>query len=302
MPIAGNIIAQPPRLLNMEGEVFRAFDRKIGYDKGMKSAASPEDGRFVPNRALGQNFLVDEGMICAVVDAARIDGERTLEIGSGTGALTEGLLLRASYLAAVEKDARLVELLAARFGERLTILHADVLDVDLIALMGQAPWHAVGNLPYYATTPIVLRLLSLLPASMTLMVQKEAAERFFAKPGDRVYGPVAVLTRCFCRAETVLAVPKECFSPRPDVESVVVRLERLPGAEDGAEAFLAFLKRAFAMRRKTLGNNLARDARLPAALHYLDLPEDVRAEAVPPEALYQIYRHFQETEGSICPN
>lgn len=267
----------------------------------MKSAASPEDGRFVPNRALGQNFLVDVAMIRAVVDAAEIDGARALEIGPGTGALTEGLLLRASYVAAVEKDARLVALLAERFGARLNLVHADVLDVDLATLMGQAPWHAVGSLPYYATTPIALELLSLLPASITLMVQKEAAERFFAGPGDRVYGPVAVLTQCFYRAETVLAVPKECFSPRPDVESVVVRLERF-GARDGAKAFLAFLKRAFAMRRKTLFNNLGRDARLPAAIHSLGLPEDVRAEAVAPEALYRICCHLHETEGSICPN
>ena len=110
-----------------------------------------------------------------------------LEIGPGTGALTEGLLSRAAYLAAVEKDGRLCELLQERFGERLTLLHADMLDADIPALMGTEPWHAVGNLPYYATTPIVLRLLSLLPESMTLMVQKEAADRFFAKAKDRVY-------------------------------------------------------------------------------------------------------------------
>ncbi len=268
----------------------------------MKSSVTADGGAFVPNRALGQNFLVDEGAIAAILDAAHIDGAAVLEVGPGTGALTDGLIERAARLVAVEKDGRLVGLLCERFGGRLTLVHADVLDVDLPALMEQAPFHAVGNLPYYATTPIVLRLLTLLPASMTLMVQREAAERFFAEPGGRVYGPVAVLTRCFYRADTVFEVPRTSFSPLPEVESVVVRLERLPGAGDDAAAFLIFLKRAFAMRRKTLANSLRRDARLPAALMRLALSPDVRAEAIAPEALLALYHDLCEREDAPCPN
>ena len=172
---------------------------------------------------------------------------------------------------------------------------ADVLDADIPALMGVEPWHAVGNLPYYATTPIVLRLLSLLPESMTLMVQKEAAPRFFAPPKDRVYGPVAVVTGCLYEAKVVVNAPRSCFNPPPEVDSVVVRLSRntQPGL-DGT-AFLPFLKQAFSMRRKTLYNNLNKDERstkTPARLNY---PANPRAEAFPPEALRTIFQALQHT-------
>ena len=252
----------------------------------------PVQAGFVPNKALGQNFLVRGDMIDAILDASQIDGRRVLEIGPGTGALTEGLLSRAAYLAAVEKDGRLCDLLRERFGERLTLVHADVLDADLPALMGERPWHAVGNLPYYATTPITLHLLSFLPESMTLMVQREAAERFTAQPKSRVYGPVAVAAACFYESAVVLKVPRESFSPAPEVDSVVVRLTRNARAAVDGAAFLSFLKRAFSMRRKTLSNNLGRDARALSALQAQGCPPDIRAEALPPEALLEIYRAY----------
>ena len=256
---------------------------------------NPVPAGFVPNKALGQNFLSSETIIEAILDAAQIEGKRVLEIGPGTGALTEGLLFRAGFLAAVEKDGRLCELLTERFGEKMTLVHADVLDADIPALMGSDPWHAVGNLPYYATTPIVLRMLSLLPESMTLMVQKEAAPRFFAPPKDRVYGPVAVVTGCFYDAKVVVNAPRSCFNPPPEVDSVVVRLARnAQPAVDGA-AFLSFLKQAFSMRRKTLYNNLSKDDRIFATLDELRFPTDARAEALPPEALLKLFLALSTT-------
>ncbi len=256
---------------------------------------NPVPAGFVPNKALGQNFLSSDAIIEAILDAAQIEGQRVLEIGPGTGALTEGLLSRAGFLAAVEKDGRLCELLTERFGEKIALVHADVLDADIPALMGSAPWHAVGNLPYYATTPIVLRLLSLLPESMTLMVQKEAAPRFFAPPKDRVYGPVAVVTGCFYGAKVVVNAPRSCFNPPPEVDSVVVRLTRnaVPGV-DGA-AFLSFLKQAFSMRRKTLYNNVNKDERVTETLASLGCPADARAEALPPEALLNLFLALTHT-------
>ena len=251
---------------------------------------NPVPTGFVPNKALGQNFLSSESIIESILREAQIDGERVLEIGPGTGALTEGLLSRAAFLAAVEKDGRLCELLSSRFGEKLTLLHADALDADLAALMGQAPWHAVGNLPYYATTPIVLRLLSLLPQSMTLMVQKEAAGRFFAAAKDRVYGPVAVMCGCFYTAKVVVNAPRGCFSPPPEVDSVVVRLARNNREAVDGGAFLSFLKQAFSMRRKTLYNNLCKDARVLSALSAQGYPQDARAEALSPEALQAVFQ------------
>ena len=250
---------------------------------------NPVPDGFFPNKALGQNFLSCKPVIDAILDAAKIERSRVLEIGPGTGALTEGLLLRASFLAAVEKDGRLCEFLRSRFGEALVLLHADVLDADIPALMGQYPWHAVGNLPYYATTPIVLRLLSLLPASMTLMVQQEAADRFFAQPKDRVYGPVTVLSQCFYNVEIVIQVPRANFSPQPEVDSVVVRLTRnLTKAYDAA-SFLLWVKQAFSMRRKTLYNCVMKDARLLNVLQELQVPPDVRAEALKPGTLLSIH-------------
>ena len=254
-----------------------------------QSKPSPVPTGFVPNKALGQNFLSSDVIIEAILDAAQIEGKRVLEIGPGTGALTEGLLSRAGFLAAVEKDGRLCELLTQRFGDAISLVHADVLDADIPALMASEPWHAVGNLPYYATTPIVLRLLSLLPESMTLMVQKEAAPRFFAPPKDRVYGPVAVVTGCFYDSKVVVNAPRSCFNPPPEVDSVVVRLSRNARPSVDGAAFLSFLKQAFSMRRKTLYNNVNKDERVIDTLAGLNFPADVRAEALPPEALLELF-------------
>jgi len=261
-----------------------------------RSQSSRIPDGFVPNKALGQNFLSSDAIIAAILDAAQIDGKRVLEIGPGTGALTEGLLSRSSFLAAVEMDGRLCDLLAKRFGESLHLLHADVLDADLSALMGSESWHAVGNLPYYATTPIVLRLLALLPESLTLMVQQEAADRFFAKPKDRVYGPFSVLTTCFYDAAIVVRAPRSCFNPPPEVDSVVVRLARNNVRVEDAANFLGWVRQAFSMRRKTLFNALQKDVRLPDALHALGLTQDVRAEALTPQLLLQLYQRLRNKE------
>ena len=259
-----------------------------------KSNLLPEG--FVPNKALGQNFLSSDAIVGAILDAAQIEGKRVLEVGPGTGALTQGLLLRSSFLAAVELDGRLCELLSARFGESLHLLHADVLNADIPALMGSEPWHAVGNLPYYATTPIVLRLLSLLPESLTLMVQQEAADRFFAKPKGRVYGPVSVLTTCFYDAAIAVRAPRSCFNPPPEVDSVVVHLTRNSVPVDDAIRFLGWVKQAFSMRRKTLFNALQKDDHLPEALQSLGLAQDVRAEALAPQTLLQVYQCLQDQQ------
>lgn len=249
---------------------------------------------FVPNKALGQNFLVSEHVIRAILDAAEIEGRNVLEIGPGTGALTSGLIERAGRVAAVEKDGRLCELLGSRFGGALALEHADFLSADVGALVGDGPWHAVGNLPYYATTPIMLRLLTLLPQTMTLMVQKEAGERFFARPGERVYGPLAAYAQRFYSVESVLDVPRGCFSPPPNVDSVVVRLTRSTAFVKNPAGFMTFLKQAFSMRRKTLYNNLSRDERLPDALSALGYAPDARAEAIAPDALASLYRGLFE--------
>lgn len=283
-----------------------------------------------PNAALGQNFCVDEARLAAIVDAADVAGRPVLEVGPGLGALTEPLLARAARVVAVEKDAALAALLSRRLaaaGARLAVYTADILRFDVAAAMEAAPaapgnpaapgssdspgapgssdspaapgspgapgaaFCVAGNLPYYITTPIVERLLPLLPLSLTLMVQREAAARFSAGPGARVYGPVAVFSQLYYTVRHVMDVPRDSYYPQPDVDSSVVHLARrdaLPDAEPAA--LLAFLHRAFAMRRKTLWNNLARAPQAAAALAALGLPADVRAEALPPAALLAVFQ------------
>ena len=242
-----------------------------------------------PNKALGQNFLVDAEALNAIADGAKIEGAQVLEIGPGLGALTERLLQRAARVEAVEKDARLAEILRERYpDERLTVHTMDVLQVRPEQFF-DGPWHAVGNLPYYITTPIAEKMLCFLPESMTYLVQKEAADRFFAQPGDRIYGPLPALSQVFYRPERCLFVGRGSFYPQPEVDSAVVHLERREAPEGlTPAAFFGFLNRAFAMRRKTLQNNLKGTPGLFEALETLSIDPGVRAETLPPETLFRL--------------
>lgn len=250
---------------------------------------------LTPNRALGQNFLFDEATILHILDAADVRGALVLEIGPGLGALTEPLLTRASRVVAVEKDARLAESLRVMLpNPRLVVVTGDFLDADIASLTGGKDWLALGNLPYYVTTPIAEKLLIARPRAMTLMVQSEAAARFFAQPGERIYGPVAVLSQSLYRPARVCEAARNCFYPEPGVDSTVVRLTRAQDADTpDAAGFLRFLKRAFAMRRKTLRNNLALEPGYDAAADSLALSANVRAEAVSPPTLAALY-------GMLC--
>lgn len=248
---------------------------------------------LTPNRALGQNFLADPRAVTAILDLAGVDGKPVLEIGPGLGALTGELLARAARVAAVELDAAMAAVLRDRFGPALLLMREDFLKTDLAALRRElGPFHVVGNLPYYVTTPICTRLLCADPIpSMTLMVQQEAAERFFAKPGERVYGPLTVLAQCYYDAAPVLRLAPASFYPRPEVDSCVVRLTDRGLVRE--EALPGLLRAAFAMRRKTLVNNLkAYPSAIPAgeALSMCGLPPGVRAEAVEPARFIRLAR------------
>ena len=247
-----------------------------------------------PKKSLGQNFLINENVTTRIVDEALLDALPVLEIGAGLGALTAILLARGVPLVAVEKDARLCEILAAELPQA-RVLDADFLDLDPRTLMGAADFCAVGNLPYYVTTPISEKLLAALPARAVLMVQKEAAARFFAEPGDRVYGPLTILAKRYYQPERLFTVPPSSFWPQPHVDSVVLRLTRLP--EDTAcapAALLRFCKTAFAMRRKTLVNNFQRNPRLLSALEARGLPADIRAEALSPPQLAELCQIMED--------
>lgn len=256
-------------------------------------AKSPEEIRTLftehgrrANRALGQNFCTDPALLSRAAEAARLDGAAVLEIGPGLGALTEELLKHAASVVAVEKDAFLAELLPTLLpDEKLTVVTGDILKQDIRTLMGTDRFSVAGNLPYYITTPIVELLLPLLPDTLLLMVQKEAAARFFAAAGDRVYGATAILSQVYYRAQHLFDVPPHSYYPQPEVDSSVVLLTKKPqnDALPAPRELLGFVNRALAMRRKTLVNNFGKDERIHAALAQLGLDAGIRAETLAPE-------------------
>ncbi len=250
---------------------------------------------IAPNKALGQNFLIDENAINTILNAADIDGKAVLEIGPGLGALSGGIVKRAKKAAAVELDGRLYDILRQRFGDSLLLYHEDFLKTDLpsvFSALGDGKVCVVGNLPYYVTTPICMRLLeSPLPIeSMTLMLQQEAAERFFARPGSRLYAPMAILTQLYYHAENILSLSPVSYYPQPEISSCVIRLER--GQLTFCASLPPLLRACFHMRRKTLLNNLktvcADVDMIRSALEKCGLKPELRAEAIEPEAFLSL--------------
>ena len=248
-----------------------------------------------PNRALGQNFLADGEKALAIAQAATGEGLPVLEIGPGLGALTAPLLSLSPRVVAVEIDAALVEALQALYGQnpRLTLVQGDFCKADLPALYAAlgGPFAVAANLPYYATTPICLRLLaSGLPIPrLVLMAQREAAARFFAQPSSRQYGPLAILAQYYYQPRLMMELSPADYYPQPQVSSQVVLLERQAG-RPFLPGLLPFLEGAFAMRRKTLMNNLKGLPGASAALAALGLPPGCRAEGLPPETLAALFR------------
>lgn len=218
-----------------------------------------------PTKSLGQNFLVDRNTLDRIVNAAAIEvGERVLEIGPGVGTLTQALLGRGARVLAVEKDGRLAQVLRTLFaGEsNLEIVHADALTFDLSSLR-QAEGggvKAVSNLPYYVTTPLLMRLLQAAPpfSRIVLLLQKEVGERMLAAPGTKAYGALSVAVAFRADAFSAGTVPPSVFYPTPSVSSQIVVLTPRPSPHPyGSEAvFSQVVRSAFSKRRKTLHNAL----------------------------------------------
>jgi 16S rRNA (adenine1518-N6/adenine1519-N6)-dimethyltransferase len=237
-----------------------------------------------PRKKLGQCFLQDRNILAKIADLADIAGDTTVvEIGAGTGALTEVLAGRARRVLAVEVDPRLTEILRDRFRgrESVEVLHRDVLKVDFSRLAGEAGGEGLtvaGNIPYSLSTPILFHLLAHRQRIRTavLMFQRELAERLTAEPGTKAYGIPTVLVAACARVSGRLDVPAACFYPVPRVHSRVLRFDFLPAppfAVGGEESFAAVVRAAFASRRKTIFNNLRGAA--------LDMPdEDTLREAL----------------------
>lgn len=228
-------------------------------------------------RALGQHFLRDARVAQAIVELARpAADDLVVEIGPGTGALTALLADRAGRLLALEVDEALVERLRSRFAdnERVEIRHADARGFDYAKLPDLVPSPegrvvVVGNLPYSVSKPILFRLIEARTAlsSLTLMLQKEVAERVVAEPGSKRYGSLSVLTQIYTVPRLAFTVPPGAFAPPPEVESAVVHFmvlpePRVPLADEAA--FHRVVKAGFGQRRKTLANALSGGLDLPA--------------------------------------
>lgn len=250
-------------------------------------------------KKFGQNFLIDIHVLDKIIDKAHITGEDfVLEIGPGIGTMTQYLCERAREVTAVEIDSHLIPILEETLGKysNIEIIHGDILKLDIAKLAleknGGRPIKVVANLPYYITTPIIMGLFeSRIPMdSITVMVQKEVAERMQALPGSKDYGALTLAVQYYAKAEIVANVPPNCFIPRPKVGSAVIRLNRheAPPVEVEDEKFMFKVIRAsFNQRRKTLANGLnnAGDIHLgkdeiKKCVQELGVSETIRGEAL----------------------
>ncbi|HEY1984504.1 MAG TPA: 16S rRNA (adenine(1518)-N(6)/adenine(1519)-N(6))-dimethyltransferase RsmA [Terracidiphilus sp.] len=260
---------------------------------------------------LGQNFLRDDSAVQRIASAlGDVSGETVVEIGPGQGAITRLLAEKARHVIAVELDRDLAGALRGQFpSERITLVEQDVLQFDFAAAAAQAGKRLViaGNLPYYITSPILLKLAShhAVLDRAVLMVQREVAERVVAKPGSRDYGLLSVTVQMYGPAEPLFTLPPSAFSPPPDVHSSVFRWRFAPRFADlGVEeaVFLRFVRQLFAQKRKTLSNNLRAAgfdaADIQAALQAASLPALARAEELRIETLAALFNTFAKKAAS----
>lgn len=224
---------------------------------------------FSFKKSLGQNFLIDPNVLHNIVSHADLTKESAaIEIGPGIGALTEHLARKAGHVVAFEIDQRLLPVLEDTLSpyDNVDIIHSDVLKVNVSEMMkeklaGYSDVMVVANLPYYVTTPILIKLLmEKLPIrGMIVMMQKEVADRITAKPSTKAYGSLSIAIQYYMKAEIAMTVPKSVFIPQPNVDSAVIKLTRYdtPPVSVLDEDFLFFVSRSsFAQRRKTIINNL----------------------------------------------
>ena len=249
------------------------------------------------NKNLGQNFLIDESVIIDACDSANINKEDlVIEIGPGLGTLTKYILERAGKVICVELDERMIDILKERFFlyENFEIINEDILKVDLHKLIKEEKngniknVKIVANLPYYITTPIIMKLLEerLDLQSITVMVQKEVAERLIAVPGEKFTGAITYSVYYYADSENVRIVDKSSFIPEPSVESEVINLKirENPSVNvNNEELFFKLIKIAFMQRRKTLVNSLSNSGfieknKIIEILEKLNINENIRAE------------------------
>ncbi len=255
--------------------------------------------RFNFQKKFGQNFLIDTHVLDKIIDASGVtEDDFVLEIGPGIGTMTQYLCERAREVVAVEIDKNLIPILSDTLKNysNVTVINEDILKLDICKLAEEKnqgkPIKVVANLPYYITTPIIMGLFeSHVPIdSITIMVQKEVAERMQEGPGSKEYGALSLAVQYYAKPEIVANVPPNCFMPRPNVGSAVIRLTRheKPSVEvEDEKLMFRIIRASFNQRRKTLANGLnnSPEIHLPKeviqeSIVSLGVPENIRGEAL----------------------
>ena len=272
---------------------------------------------FSFQKKFGQNFLIDENGVEKIVrDAGVTKDDFVLEIGPGIGTMTQILCENAREVVAVEIDDKLIPILTEdtlSWYDNVTVIHEDILKLDIVKLAnernGGKPIKVVANLPYYITTPIIMGLFeSHVPLdSITIMVQKEVADRMQVGPGTKDYGALSLAVQYYAKPQILLNVPASCFMPRPNVDSAVIQLTRYekPPVEVADEHLMFRLIRAsFNQRRKTMTNSVGNSPELSvskeqmaAALEKCGLSATVRGEALTLEQFAELANVLSEDTG-----
>ena len=272
---------------------------------------------FSFQKKFGQNFLIDENVVEKIVrDAGVTKDDFVLEIGPGIGTMTQILCENAREVVAVEIDDKLIPILTEdtlSWYDNVTVIHEDILKLDIVKLAnernGGKPIKVVANLPYYITTPIIMGLFeSHVPLdSITIMVQKEVADRMQVGPGTKDYGALSLAVQYYAKPQILLNVPASCFMPRPNVDSAVIQLTRYekPPVEVADEHLMFRLIRAsFNQRRKTMTNSVGNSPELSvskeqmaAALEKCGLSATVRGEALTLAQFAELANALSEDTG-----
>lgn len=272
--------------------------------------------RFNFQKKFGQNFLIDTHVLDKIIDASGVkEDDFVLEIGPGIGTMTQYLCERAREVVAVEIDKNLIPILSDTLKNysNVTVINEDILKLDICKLAEEKnqgkPIKIVANLPYYITTPIIMGLFeSHVPIdSITIMVQKEVADRMQVGPGTKDYGALSLAVQYYAKPQILLNVPASCFMPRPNVDSAVIQLTRYekPPVEVADEHLMFRLIRAsFNQRRKTMTNSVGNSPELSvskeqmaAALEKCGLSATVRGEALTLEQFAELANVFSEDTG-----
>ena len=274
--------------------------------------------KFVFQKRFGQNFLIDEHVLGKIIRSAEItEDDFVIEIGPGIGTLTQYLAASAREVAAIEIDDALIPILEDTLSgyDNVTVIHEDVLKVDLTRLAeeknGGKPVKIVANLPYYITTPIIMGLFeNHVPVdSITIMVQKEVADRMKTGPGSKDYGALSLAVQYYARPELVANVPPNCFMPRPRVGSAVIRLtrhEKPPVQVQDEKLMFQIIRASSNQRRKTLVNGLcnAPELRIPkertaAILEEMGLGAGVRGETMELSQFAELSNRLKKADASV---